>query len=190
MSIKLFVYDMETYGISHKSSGPHEISGMIVIDGEIVEKFHWNMAPFAGATVDVESLKISGKTPDDIKDYPLPKKVFPELLCLLDKYVNRYNPKDKFHTLGYNNSSFDDNHLRAFFSREENNFFGSYFYSVGIDVMHLAAQKLAGNRHMLPNMRLGTVADFLGLKIHAGSLHDSAYDVQLTWDVYTILNLI
>ena len=42
---KLFFYDLETTGTRYWKNGIHQISGAIMIDGEIKEKFNFKVKP-------------------------------------------------------------------------------------------------------------------------------------------------
>lgn len=40
---KLFFYDLETTGVKYWKNGIHQISGAIVIDGEVKERFNFRV---------------------------------------------------------------------------------------------------------------------------------------------------
>lgn len=188
---KLFVYDCETTGVDDKECAIHQLSGMIVIDGEVKEKFDFKIRPHDGAKISDEALDVSGVTIDAIKNYPAPIDVYKQIIQMLSKYVDKFNKQDKFHLLGYNNRGFDDRFLRALFERLNDKYFGSWFWSDSIDAMILASAKLKSKRSQMPNFQLKTVAAWLGMKVDESRLHDATYDIELTYYVAKgIMNLI
>jgi hypothetical protein len=92
----------------------------------------------------------------------------------------------KFHFVAYN-AVFDAKHLRAWFEKNNDVYFGSWFFHPPIDVMGLAAVVLMNKRSSLPDFKLVTVAKVLGVKVDETKLHDAAYDIRLTREMYQIL---
>src|ERR1035437_6528049 len=150
---KLFFYDLETTGVMHWKNGIHQISGSVVIDGETKESFNFKVAPNSSAIIDEEALLVGGVTKEQILAYPHMNVVYKQLTAILSKYVDKYNKTDKFHLVGYNNSSFDNQFFRAFFVQNLDNYFGSWFWSDTIDVMVLASNKLKHERSKMVNFK-------------------------------------
>jgi len=136
---KLFFYDLETTGTKFWKNGIHQISGAIVIDGQVKEFFDFKVRPNESALIDDEALKIGNVSLEQIKAYPSMKEVYSKIITMLSKYVDKFNKKDKFHLAGYNNASFDNPFFRAFFVQNNDFYFGSWFWSDCIDVMVLAS---------------------------------------------------
>ena len=103
---------------------------------------------------------------------------------MLSKYVDRYDKKDKFFLVGYNNASFDNYFLKAFFVQNGDNYFYSWFWINSIDVMVLASQYLMRRRPEMHDFKQETVARELGIEIDPSMLHDASYDIQLTKLIY------
>jgi DNA polymerase-3 subunit epsilon len=181
---KKFFFDVETTGLDPKQNAIHQLAVILEIDGEVKEKIDWKIRPFRGAKIDEKALKVSGVDKEALSIYPSQKDVFAELLVLLASYVDPYDPKDKFHLVGYNNRYFDDRFLRAWFELNRNTYFGSWFWADSLDVMVLASQYLYWERSKMPNFKLGTVAQFLGIKVLESNLHDGLYDVEITREIY------
>lgn len=181
---KLFVFDIETTGVMHWKNGIHQISGMIVVDGDIKEEFNYKVQPNPAAIVEQGALDVGGVTLEQIMAYPTMKSVYKELVEMLGRYVDKFDKKDKFHLLGYNNSSFDNQFLRAFFVQNGDNYFGSWFWSDTIDAMVLASNHLKATRSTMENFKLMTVAATLGEEIDESKLHDANYDIALTYNIY------
>ena len=106
---------------------------------------------------------------------------------MLEKYVDKYNKKDKFFLVGYNNAAFDNPFLRGFFLQNGDQYFGSWFWSNTIDVMVLASAYLATRRPDMENFKLSTVAKTLGVNVDDESLHNALYDIRLTKAVFDIV---
>lgn len=184
---KLFFYDLETTGTNPGRHGIHQISGEIVIDGKSVETFDFKVQPNPKAQIEDAALAVGGVTREQIMAYPPMGQVYTQLVTMLAKYVNKYDKTDKFHLVGYNNRGFDDNFFRGFFLQNGDNYFGSWFWADSIDVLVLASTFLADRRADLPNFKLATVADFLGIDTTAGKLHDASFDIFVTKAVFDFI---
>lgn len=184
---KLFFYDLETTGTNPGRNGIHQISGEIVIDGKSVETFDFKVQPNPKALIEDAALAVGGVTREQIMAYPPMGQVYTQLVTMFAKYVNKYDKTDKFHLVGYNNRGFDDNFFRGFFLQNGDNYFGSWFWADSIDVLVLASTFLADHRAELPNFKLATVADFLGIDTTAGKLHDASFDIYVTKAVFDFI---
>jgi len=182
--MKLFFFDLETTGVNPGRHGIHQISGEIVIGAETVDRFDFKVRPNPACIIEQEALDIGGVTREQIAEYPPMEEVYAQLVAILEKYVDKYDKKDKFFLVGYNNASFDNQFLRGFFLQNGDQYFGSWFWSNSIDVMVLASSRLATRRHEMENFKLSTVAKFLGVKVDATSLHNAKYDIVLTKAIY------
>lgn len=185
---KLFFYDCETSGKNFWQHGIHQISGVIEIDGVVREEFNIKTRINPAARIDDEALKIGNVTMEQIAAYPPMGEQYKLFTAMTAKYVHKFNKKDKFFLVGYNNASFDDKFLRAWFIQNQDEYFGSWFWSSSIDVMVLAANFFKDKRHLMEDFQLKTVAKALGLVVDETKLHDAIYDVRLTMDMYKILN--
>lgn len=185
--MKLFFFDLETTGLDNQKHAIHQISGKIIIDGVEKTKFNFKVKPFEGALIDATALKIGGVTEEQIMQYPSCHQNYVSFVTLIQKYVNRFDTGDKFHLVGYNNSSFDNQFLRSFFRVNKDDYFGSYFWSDSIDVMVLASNFLKHERHNIRDFKLKTVAQWLKIDVDAKRLHDAEYDIELTEKIFNII---
>lgn len=184
---KLFFYDLETTGVKFWKNGIHQISGAIVIDGIGVEKFNFKVRPFEGCLIEEEALAVGGVTTEIVKGYTDMKEVYKQLVEMLSKYVNKYDKKDKFHLVGYNNASFDNQFFRAFFVQNNDQYFGSWFWSDSIDLMVLASYKFKDERSGMVDFKQKTVAAKCGIEVDESKLHDAEYDIDLCIKIYDYL---
>ena len=185
--MKLLFFDLETTGTNPGKHGIHQISGQIVIDGVVKESFDFHVQPNPKALIEEEALKVGGVTREQILAYPPMQQVYQEFVAMLGKYVDKFNKKDKFFLVGYNNAAFDNQFLRGFFLQNGDVYFGSWFWSNSIDVMVLASAYLATRRPEMENFKLSTVAKTLGIVVNDDSLHDAMYDIELTKAVFDIV---
>ena len=185
--MKLLFFDLETTGTNPARHGIHQISGMIEIDGVERERFDFKVRPNPKAEVLDEALAVGGVTREQIEAYPPMEEVYRDFVGMLSRYVNKFNKADKFFLVGYNNAAFDNQFLRGFFLQNGDNYFGSWFWSNSIDVMVLASQYLMGERHLMTNFKLSTVAAQLGVVVSEDKLHDALYDIYLTREAYHLM---
>lgn len=185
--MKLLFYDLETTGTKFWRNGIHQLSGMVVINGEVKETFDYKVQPNPKAEIEQEALDIAGVTQEQIMAYPTMWGVWKAFTDMLGKYVNKFDKQDKFFLCGYNNAQFDNQMLRAWFVQNSDNYFGSWFWSSSIDVMVLATQYLLPIRPAMENFKLCTVAKELGVIIEEEKLHDALYDIYLTYEIYKVV---
>lgn len=187
MSIKILYYDLETTGLDERIHGVHQISGMLEIDGEIVERFDYRVQPNPKAKLDPTALSIGHTSAEQAMAYEPMGKVHKHFTATLQKYVDKYDTKDKIYKCGYNSAGFDDRFFRAWFKQNGDSFYGSYFFGEELDVRTLAAQYLIRRRHRMPDFKLMSVARELGIEVDESLLHDALYDVSLTRECYRII---
>lgn len=185
--MKILFYDLETTGLKYWRNGIHQISGIVDIDGEVAEEFDFRVAPNPKCKIEDGALKIAGVDFNTVINYPKMGYVHAKFTGLLQKHVDKYNSTDKFVLCGYNNASFDDPFLRAFFKQNGDKYFASYFYNDVLDVRILAMDHLKEIRHTMPNFKLMSVARQMGVEVDESQLHDAMYDVRITREVYVRL---
>lgn len=184
--MKTLYIDVETTGVDEKRHAIHQLSGILVINGYAVRQFNYYLKPFEGAEITPEALEVGGVTLEQIMAYPDQSEGYEQLMQILDQYCLKFNKTDKIFFAGYN-AGFDNRFIRELFTRNGNNFFGSYFWAGTIDLMVLALDKLAPVRHEMENFKLVTTAKKLGIKVDETRLHDSEYDIWLTRQMHGIL---
>ena len=185
--MKLIFYDLETTGLSPTGNGIHQISGCIEIDGVEKETFDFKVAPNPTLAISEDALKVSNKTKEEVMAYPPMNVVYKQFVDLLSKYVDKFDKKDKFFLVGYNNASFDNQFLREWFIQNNDKFYGSWFWPNALDVYVLATQKFMHNRADMVDFKLKTVCKQAGIEVDESKLHDAIYDIELTRNLYKIV---
>lgn len=186
--MKVLFFDLETTGTLVNKHGIHQLSGSVVIDGETKESFDLRVQPNPKAEITQEALDVAGVTKEQILAYPPMGEIYRKFTAMLDKYVSKYDKKDKFFLAGYNNASFDNQFLRAWFLQNNDKYFGSYFWSNSIDIMVMATPYLAPKRAEMENFKQGTVAKTLGIQVDDSKLHDALYDIEICRAIYDIVS--
>lgn len=85
--MKVVFFDLETTGTLVNKHGIHQISGMIVIDGEVKETFDFKVQPNPKAEIVQEALDVAGVTKEQILSYPAMGYVYGQFTAILNKYV-------------------------------------------------------------------------------------------------------
>lgn len=111
--MKLLFFDLETTGTLVNKHGIHQISGKVLINGEVKESFNFHVQPNPKAIIDPAALEVGGVTEEQIRAYPPMGEIYKQFVDMLSRYVDRYDKKDKFFLVGYNNAAFDNSFLRA-----------------------------------------------------------------------------
>lgn len=187
--MKILYFDLETTGLDPKKHGIHQFSFVFEVDGKEVKSGNARVRTFETDEIIKEALEVSGVTEETLRasaDYCSPKALYKSLVLLLNTYVDKYDKQDKVFLCGYNSQSFDSQFLRAFFEKNGDKYFGSYFWTVNFDVMVIAGVKLAPVRHTMPDFKLPTVAKELGIEVNEANLHDAMYDLLLTKQIFKI----
>lgn len=186
--MKIAYIDVETTGVVVNIHCIHQVACIIEIDGFEMESFELKMKPHPDAQIDVNALSVSGVSESLINSYEhTQQSAKDEFERILSNYVDQYDKTDKFHFIGYNSRGFDEPFVRMWFRLCESNYYGSWFWSMGIDVAVLAAQTLIHRRHHMKNFKLSTVAREMGVSFDESKTHDALYDVEKTKDIYKLI---
>lgn len=182
---KILFFDVETTGLSPIQNSIHQLSGIIEINGDVKEVFDIKMKPREYDSLpDDYTTPVGGVTKSMMSHYQIPSEAYWQLTNIMKKYVDKFNKQDKFFAAGYNCQAFDMPFLREFFTRNDDKYFGSWFWSASLDVMILAAEYLIDKRAEMPNFKLETVASFLGKIPEGEGFHDALTDIKITREIY------
>lgn len=185
---KFLWIDVETGGLDPKVNGPHQVAGQVVIDGITVDEFNLKFQFCPGVKVEQDALDVSGLTVDQVAARKMTsKQAYSELNRKLCSYVNKYDKQDKFVFCAYN-ANFDAQFIYEWFARHGNPYFfglchgGAYFDPLNLALL---AEIKAKKKLFIPNRKLQTVADYLGIKLD--NAHDALADIRATREVGTKL---
>lgn len=188
METKYFFCDTETTGTDPKRHGIIQIAGLIYTREDdawdFKESIDIKVQPFPADEIDDSALEVSGVTREALQDRLSPKVGYVRMTKTLGQYVDKFNRADKMIFAGYN-ARFDFDMLRAFWQKNGDNYFGSWFYFPPIDVMNLAAVRLIRSRHLLKDFKLATVSEHFKIEPE-GNLHDALADVLVTKQLFDI----
>lgn len=183
--IKILFTDLETSGIDHTKHGITQIASILIHkEGNalsIIDTYSTSVKLFRGQLISQEAMEKTGLSKEQIETFPEPETVFKEYQEFLGKHCDKFNKMDKYFFAGYN-SKFDNDFLREFWKRNNDQYFGSWFWSNQLDIMSLATDHLMDKRTAMPNFQLSTVAQ--ELQIQLNDAHDALSDIQATVEIY------
>ena len=182
MSTKILYLDTETGGLWPARNALLTIGCILTIDGVEIERKLFQGQPMPGQAVDPKALEANGLTESEIAAWQSGPDMYREFTGWLKGYVNKFDKLDKLHLVGYN-VSFDEDFLRAFFKHNKDNYFGSFFWTPSHCVMRMVAYLVKKQRAQLPNFKLATVAQALGVKVDPTRTHEALYDCELTYEL-------
>jgi len=184
--MKVAWIDTETGGVDPKTDALLQIGMEIFVDGEARGSHLFHVAPFEWDRVNDEALQVNGFTREQLTEFPSPMIVHARIENIISQYVDRYNPLDKFIFAGYG-ARFDMDFLRAFFDKNLNKYFGSYFFSLPLDVMSFVAEGIMiGTVKPMKSFRLSKVCEQLGVELGEDA-HDAMADIRATRELYSVL---
>ncbi len=174
--MKILWADTETTGLDHKYHAIIQLSGLVELDGELIDSINIFINPCERA-IDPVALRVNQRTEQEIRQFPDIRKALLEFKKVIGDYVDPYDRNDKFFLAGYN-IGFDELFIREFFTRCGDRYYGSWFHWPCIDVQTLVA--IASARGIIPrleNFKLATICKFAGIPINA---HDALSDITAT----------
>ena len=193
---KVFWFDCETTGLDSEACAIIQLAGLIEIDLEVKESINLFMRPLRGEEkplymgkpdiddeITDQALKVNQRTREEIFKFPHPRTVIDSLKSTLEKYIDKYDPTDKF-ICGGKNVKFDTDFLWECFRKTENKYYGSYFFSVAREVETLVADMILEKNLKLKNYALGTLCDHFGIEL---SPHEAMSDIIATRNLYYYL---
>ena len=114
--IKKLYLDVETTGLDSKKCGLTQVAYIIEIDGNVMATGNMDVRPFEGAQITAKALEVTGKTYEEIMQYPLDEEQFKIFRAVLKTYINPMVYGDDFTLIAYN-AEFDQNYLIEWFDR-------------------------------------------------------------------------
>lgn len=185
---KIIYTDLETTGLQHETCAITQLAGVYEKDGIEKKRFNYRIRPNEDHAIYRGALEVTKIGYDGIMAYKLSQfEAYNKLLYFLDSVVNKFDKEDKIFLVGYNIINFDAKFLRRFFEMHGNNYYNSYFHYPEIDLVPILAFMAMETRTKLENFKLMSVAKGLGIKIDESRLHDAMYDIEVTRDIYKIV---
>ena len=177
---KIFWFDVETTGLDPYKNALIEIAFIIEQDKKILEEGNFLVAPSSKDHIDSRALEVNGRTLVEIGKFPSAYVIHKQLLERLSNHIDKFNKFDKLIQGAYN-AAFDDSFLRSFFHKQDDKYYGSWFYSCRIDVMTLVAEFVAKGSVTLKDFKLATLCAHFGIELKA---HEAISDVRATRELY------
>lgn len=187
--MKCLYVDCETTGTIPDIHGLIQMAGALVVDGKMVEQFNLTARPFASDKIEEEALKVNNRSMSEIQSFPDAGKTYRLFTDILGRHIDKFDKKDKAHFVGYN-ADFDASFIRQFFVKNGDEYFGSWFWWPVLDVSKLAGIRLMHCRADLPNFKLMTVAEYLGVITKEDAeknAHEAMFDIRITMRVMKAL---
>ena len=178
---KIFYFDLETSGLDSKKHAILSLSGIMEIDGKIVDKIDLTMKPFQGDMIDPTALEINGFTMEQIKTFDDPKIAFKKLISFFSKYIDRYDKNDKFSLAGYNIVQFDIPFLEELFKKCHDVYFGSWVDGEPLDIYQVVLFMKKLGIITTKSTKLSIIAEDLNIPLKA---HDATNDILATRQIY------
>lgn len=190
--MKTFWFDCETSGLDPDVHGIIEIGFLVEIDGEIKETHQILMDPtkmpkgWRPALMTAEALNIQRRTEEEVLSYQSIARGYQELKDVLEKYVDPYDPKDKFVAAGYN-VKFDMDFLQQLWIICGDSYFRSWFQFAVLDpVQIMAFLQYTGRIKYSGSMKLAELAHHFGVERQGA--HDALVDIHMTRDLVKAIN--
>jgi len=180
--LKLIFLDTETTGIDTDKCGIWQIGGIIEC-GKRSEEFLFECDIFEQNLFQDQCMEKTGITLEKLGKLPDPGETYDKFIELLSKYVDKYDKKDKFTAVNFG-AEFDQAFLRRWFERNDDDYFGSWFWHPWICMMNVAAFYAMEERKELRNFKLGTVAEYLKIPIDESKQHNALYDAGIAREIY------
>jgi DNA polymerase-3 subunit epsilon len=181
---KVLYFDVETTGLDPQTDFIMQLSGLVEVDGEIVEEFNYFLQPPKGTAVSKEALKVTGKTIDDLRSYPPAQEGFDKFNELLNKYVLFDRWSEKFYPSAYN-GNFDLQFVDQMFKRQfKTDRWGYYQNWQLIDPLPVFRTLTYAGLLNTYGHKLSTMCDHFGISLEA---HDALSDVRATRDLVQLL---
>lgn len=155
------------------------------IDDKIVEKQTLFVKPFKADIIDPQATAIHGLDPSEER-FIAPQKAFKQVEQMLDKHINKYDPKDKAFMVGYNCQAFDKQFFYEWFVKNGSPYMFSYFYPETLDVFVLMGYAAQKQRTKLGDGKLVTYSKSVGIKVDETKLHDAMFDTDLTYQLFQL----
>lgn len=186
----VFWLDTETTGVNPDTCAIIQLGGLIEIGGVVRETLDIKMRPFFGAEIYTKALSVNKTTRKQIEKYPPWEQGFEQMEEALGRYVDPYDPDDKFVVAGYN-VDFDVNFLRKYYDyyygdkqeMKHIKYFNTWFFWPSIDVKNEVAKQVMCGKLRLRYYKLKFVCKHYRVPLDDNA-HDALEDIKATRGLY------
>ena len=179
---KIAYIDTETGGVNPKVNPLLQTAIIVEIDNKVIGEHTFFSRPFDGEIIEDQALEKNGLTREQISKFSPPHETYKKIIKLLNFYINKYDPLDKFVFAGYF-CRFDADFIREFFVKNDDLYYGSYFYPVLLDVASLIGAILArGLLSPMKSYKLVEVCKRYGVPLE--NAHEAMADIKATRELY------
>jgi DNA polymerase-3 subunit epsilon len=182
---KVLWVDTETTDLDPIRGGIIQIAGIIEIDGEAVEEFNFNIAPFPGDIISPKALEVNKHTTTEISAYPAPLQQKAALETVLSKYRDKFDKNGEKFFLGGKNVRFDLDFIASWFNKCGDKYLGSWINWRTLDPQPIVYIANYQGKLDLPNFKLTTLCEHFGVKLEAA--HDALADIRATRELFNIV---
>jgi DNA polymerase III alpha subunit (gram-positive type) len=181
---KFLWIDCETTGLDPVIHDPIQIAGIIVANGK-EEKFNFRCAPTNPDAPDIEgATKIHGITREEMMSYQNPYQTYATIISIFEKYINKYDKKDKF-ILSGQNVQFDCEMMHQWFKKLNDDYWFSWVGCSHFDLKNLAILYELKTKKRFGSYKLGNICKCLGVELNNG--HNAMDDIIATREACQII---
>jgi len=182
--MKRVFLDVETTGRDPIKNGIIQLSGIIDIDGEVMEEFNFKIDTFKEDVIEDEALEVNKRNLNEIHTFPPPNIIIKKFETVMGKYINKFNSKDKAYFIAHN-AKFDKDFMYHWFKKNDNNYIHSWFYKWSVCTMNMGTCLIPLHIQPCPeNFKLEGLSKFFNIKVDSDNLHDSLVDVRLCREIF------
>ncbi len=174
---------METTGLDPMLCGLTQLACVIEIDGYEMMSANFDIKPFEGADIQKKALEVTGKTYDEVMNYPDEADVFVTFIEMLKVYINPMTYGDDFTLIAYN-AEFDQNFLIEWFARQNKKYSNYINYRKVDPLAFLRILHIEGLAN-LPSYKLSDV--YTAIFNETFEAHDANSDIKATIRVHKYL---
>lgn len=177
--MKILWVDTETTGLDPMKNSLVQLSCIAEIDGKIEGSYNTYVRPFKGDIINKDALSVTGLTIDQLREFPEPELVYTEFKSFLREFVDPYRKnktKDDKFVWGGHNTKFDIDFVQAFFIKNNDKYFGSFFNYRQIDTLRIADFLTYCGINFGDSHKLGDLCEFN--KVVLNNAHNSMADIE------------
>lgn len=169
--------DVETSGLDPNRNSIVQIALIIEARGLTLE---WSsyMRPWPGAEIEDQALAVNGLSREQVQSFPSHLSVFSEFVAVMEKFVDKFDRRDKFWFRAYN-ASFDMSFVHAWARACGEKYLMSFIRWPEQCVAQAISIKHPDRWARLQSRKLGAVCQEFGVALGENA-HDALADVRAT----------